>query len=425
MNVFDCLEKRGFIAQATSPDLKKLLTNPLSFYIGFDPTADSLHLGHLVGIMAIAWLRKFGHKAYALVGGATGRIGDPSGKSIERPFLEDKIIESNVVAIQKLLEKILSRSSVKGLDSIVYLNNNDWLSQFSFIDFLRDVGKHFRLSSMLSKESVRLRLESEEGMSFTEFTYQMLQAYDFYHLSKHYGITLQLGGMDQWGNITAGIELGRRLASLPLYGLTFPLLTRSDGKKFGKSEGGAVWLSEEKLSAYQFYQYLMGIPDADVCRMMALLTFMEMEEIQEIQHQMALANYVPNSAQKRLAFEVTRFIHGEEGVQTAQRVTDAASPGSLTSLDKESLERVAKDMPNVSLPAPQVLGQRFVDVAALMGWVDSKSEATRLVKNGGAYLNNIRIDDPFYCFDSSQLIDKTFFLVAIGKKKKILVRILF
>lgn len=423
MNVYDCLEKRGFIAEAKSPDLRKALASPLSFYLGFDPTANSLHLGHLVGIMAMAWMKKWGHKTHALVGGATGRIGDPSGKSVERPFLEEKIIESNVQSIHAFLEKILRSSD--GKDEVVFLNNNDWLSRFGFIDFLRDVGKHFRISSMLAKESVRLRLESEEGMSFTEFSYQILQAYDFYYLSKHYGITLQLGGTDQWGNITAGIELGRRLSSLPLYGLTFPLLTRSDGKKFGKSEGGAVWLSAHKLSPYQFYQYLMGIPDADVPRMMALLTFMEMGEIQEMQHQMSLPGYVPNRAQKKLAEEVTRFIHGEEGLKIAQKVTETAAPGSSGSLDAQSLEMIAQDMPHVSIPANEILGQRFVDVAARHQWAGSKSEAVRLIKNGGAYLNNIRIDDPFFQFDSSQLIDKTFFVVSIGKKKKILVRLLF
>ncbi len=423
MNVYDCLEKRGFIAGATNPHLRKALLQPISFYLGFDPTADSLHLGHLVGIMVMAWMKKFGHKTHALVGGATGRIGDPSGKSVERPFLEDAIITSNVQAIHKFLEKIFSRAA--GEEKVVFLNNNDWLSQFSFIDFLRDVGKHFRMSTMLAKESVRLRLESEEGMSFTEFTYQMLQAYDFYYLSKHHGVTLQLGGTDQWGNITAGIELGRRLSAPPLYGLTFPLLTRSDGKKFGKSEGGAVWLSAERLSPYQFYQYLMGIPDADIPRMMALLTFMEMEEIQEIEHRMSLSDYIPNSAQKRLAEEVTRFVHGDDGLKIAQQVTATASPGSSASLDAKSLEVIAKDMPHEEIASSEILGQRFVDVASARGWVSSKSEAMRLIKNKGAYLNNIAIDDPFFIFDAGQLIDKTFFLISIGKKKKILVRLRF
>jgi tyrosyl-tRNA synthetase len=273
---------------------------------------------------------------------------------------------------------------------------------------------------------VRSRFESEEGMSFTEFSYQLMQGYDFYYLSQKHQVSLELGGSDQWGNITAGIEFNRKMGGRPIYGLTFPLLTRSDGKKFGKSEEGAVWLAEDRLSPYQFYQYLVRVPDADVIRLLKMLTFLDLAVIQAIEDSMKADGYIANTAQKRLAEEVTRFVHGEEGLQTALRVTEGISPGlsgTEAKLSGALLEQLAADMPNASLAYEEAVGQKYVDIAARTGLVPSKSEGTRLVKGGGAYLNNERISDPSFSISPADLIDGTYLLFSAGKKKRLLVRV--
>jgi tyrosyl-tRNA synthetase len=355
-----------------------------------------------------------------LIGGATGRIGDPSGKSTERPLLGEEALAFNISSLNQFFQKILF---CKEGPKLVVLNNNDWLGSFTFIDFLRDIGKHFRIGPMLSKESVRARLQSEEGMSFTEFSYQLLQGYDFHYLNQHFGITLQMGGSDQWGNITAGIELNRKLKGPSLFGLTFPLLTRSDGKKFGKTEEGAIWLSKEKLSPYHFYQYLFRVPDADVIRLLKMLTFLGLEEIQAIERSMQQPDYEANAAQRRFAEEVTRFVHGEEGVAIAVRVTAGIAPGVEAELSSEVLKEVAADMPHASLCYEEVVGQKFVHLALKVGLIPSKSEGVRLVKNGGAYLNNERIDDPAFEITADHLIDGIYLLLGLGKKKKILIKV--
>jgi len=407
-NVIEALLQRGFIDQITSEQLRAHVAKPIRLYIGFDPTADSLHLGNLLGIVALAWFQKFGHTPFAVLGGATGRIGDPSGKSVERPFLDEETLNYNATRIEKFLKKILPGS--------VIVNNDTWLSPFSLIQFLRDVGKQFRVGQMIGKESVRARLQSEEGMSFTEFSYQVLQAYDFYHLHLKHGVSLQLGGSDQWGNITAGIELNRKLGGTPIYGMTFPLLTRSDGKKFGKSEEGAIWLSSDKLSPYHFYQYLIRIPDADVIRMLRMLTFLDLEEIQQIESEMK-----EGSAQRRLAAEVTRFVHGEEGLRAAEQVTQGIAPGSEATLSAAALKKLAADMTSIHLPLAEIVGQKFVDVALRIGLVPSKAEAARLIKNGGAYFNNERIEDSAFVFTAQNLIEGECLLLSAGKKKRILI----
>jgi tyrosyl-tRNA synthetase len=418
MDVIECLQKRGFIDALTSEEIRIVFKNPQKVYVGFDPTADSLHLGNLMGIIALAWFQKYGHTPYIILGGATGRIGDPSGKSVERPLLDAATIDYNVSRIQRHFEQILDFSEAKTRP--VILNNDSWFSKISFIDFLRDVGKYFRVGTMVAKESVRSRLESEEGISYTEFSYQLLQSYDFFYLFQEYGVVMQMGGSDQWGNITGGIELIRKLLAKPAYGLTFPLLTRSDGKKFGKSEEGAIWLAPEHLSPYQFYQYLFRIPDADVLKLMRLLTFMELEEIEEYGRMMSQSGYVANTAQRRLAEEVTRIVHGEEGLQTALKVTEGAKPGTEAALDPAVLKEIAKDMPNVSLKSAEVIGERFVDLVVKIGFLSSKSEATRLIENGGAYLNNTKIQDPQFKFQQDHAIGGQYLLLGAGKKKKIL-----
>lgn len=414
MNVIDHLVKRGFIDQMTHQELREKANHPMKVYIGFDPTADSLHLGNLVGIMALAWFQRFGHTPFALLGGATGRIGDPSGKSSERPLLDDQTLAHNVKCLDAFFHKILKFPS--GPKPVI-VNNNDWYKNFSVLDFLRDVGKHFRVGVMIAKESVKARLQSEEGMSFTEFSYQILQGYDFHYLNQHHGVTLQMGGSDQWGNITAGTDFHRKVGGDTIYGLTFPLLTRSDGKKFGKSEEGAIWLSSDKLSPYQFYQYLVRVPDADVIRLLKMLTFLDLEEIDQIDLSQ------PNAAQRRLAEEVTRFVHGEEGLEAALRVTEGMAPGSEAKLTKEALEQLGSDVPGTSLHYDEVVGQKYVDVAAKIALVTSKGEGTRLIKNGGAYLNNNKVSDPALILSANDLIGNTYLLFSAGKKKRMLVSI--
>jgi len=420
-NVIQCLKERGLVDAMTSEELFEKATLPLKVYAGFDPTADSLHLGNLVTIVVLGWFQRFGHTPVIVLGGATARIGDPSGKSVERPLLDQASIVVNIAGIRKHFEAILDVCHPTAAPLI--LNNDKWLSNYLFIDFLRDIGKHFRLGTMLAKESVRSRLHSEEGISFTEFSYQLLQAYDFYYLRNCYGVTLQIGGSDQWGNITSGVELIRRLSGETAYGLTFPLLTRSDGKKFGKTEEGTVWLAPEKVSPYEFYQYLVRVPDGDVIRLMRMVTFMDLEEIASYEAEMSSSSYVPNSAQKRLAEEITRMIHGEEGLEMALRVTQQLSPGTKAVLDVASLKELMSEMPHVSLSSAEVLGCRFVDICTHIGLVTSKGEATRLVANGGAYLNNDKIQDPHLRITAEHLIGEKYLLFSAGKKKKMLVSI--
>lgn len=420
-NVIQHLQKRGFIDALTSEELEKRCEKPLSVYVGFDPTSDSLHLGNLIGIMALAHFQQFGHQPIVVLGGTTGRIGDPSGKSQERPLMDTETLNKNVAGIRLHFEQILNHEGV--LPRPLILNNEEWFRGFEVIDFLREVGKHFRINSMLAKESVKTRLQSEEGMSFTEFSYQLIQAYDFYFLNSQYNVELQMGGSDQWGNITAGIELTRKLSGRGVYGLTWPLLTRSDGKKFGKTEEGALWLSPEKTSPYQFYQYFIRIPDADVIHMMKMLTFMDLEEIREIEKEMQQTNYAPNSAQRRLAAEVTRIVHKEEGLAKALKVTEGAAPGGEARLDGDVLKDIARDMPSVSMAERQVIGHSYADLAASSGLLSSKGEANRLLKNGGAYLNNGKISDPSYQVSKTDLIEGKYLLLGAGKKKKILITI--
>jgi tyrosyl-tRNA synthetase len=413
-NVIQLLEARGFIDQMTSPELRAHVEKPARVYVGFDPSADSLHLGNLLGIIALKWFEKCGHQPIALVGGATGRIGDPSGKSSERNLLSDADLAKNKAGIWSVLQRLLPSARL--------VDNGDWLGAFSMLDFLRDVGKYFRVGPMLAKESVRARMEAEEGLSFTEFSYQILQAYDFHYLQSTEGVTVQMGGSDQWGNITAGIEFNRKKGGGTIYGLTFPLLTRSDGKKFGKSEEGAVWLSADKISPYEFYQYLIRIPDADVIKMLRMLTFLEMEEIETIARHMGEAGYVPNTAQRRLAEEVTRFVHGEEGVRAALEVTRQIAPGAEARLSASAIEALGSEVPCAEVGRGEGVGIKIADLMVKVGLLSSKGEAVRLIKNGGAYLNNQRIEDPAYCLEIDDWIDGKFAVVSAGKKKKIVLK---
>lgn len=420
-NVIDVLRERGFIDALTSEDLDKIAEQPLKIYCGFDPTSDSLHVGNMVAIMGLAWFQRCGHIPVAVMGGATGMIGDPSGKSTERQLLDSESILHNLKGIRQNLERILDFGSQ---NKPIILNNYDWFKEFSFIDFLRDVGKFFRVGSMLAKESVKARMNSEEGMSFTEFSYQLLQGYDYLYLFENYGVTVQIGGSDQWGNITAGTDLIRKVHGKPAYGVTFPLLTRSDGQKFGKSEKGAIWLSADRLSPYEFYQYLFRVADADVIMLMRLLTFMEMSDIQQYEEMMKRPDYTPNTSQKRLAEEVTRIVHGNEGVDIAQRVTAGVTPGAKTALDSLLLEKLAADMPNCTLNSDEVINAKLIDLIVKVGLQPSKGDARRLIRNGGVYVNNEQIQDENHVLTFQHLIEGRLLLLAVGKKNKVLVRLL-
>lgn len=420
-NIIEVLEERGFIEAMTGEELQTLARKPLKVYCGFDPSADSLHLGNMVAIMGLAWFQRCGHTPVALVGGATGMIGDPSGKSAERQLLDSATIEKNLAGIRQNLECILETKEAS--TKPIFFNNYDWFKEMSIIDFMREVGPFFRVGVMLAKDSVRSRMESEEGMSFTEFCYQTLQGYDFYHLHTRHQVTVQLGGSDQWGNITAGIDLIRKKKGEPAFGLTFPLLTRSDGQKFGKSEKGAIWLSPKKLSPYEFYQYLVRVADEDVIKLMRLLTFMEMPEINRYASMMQEPGYIPNTAQKKLAAEITRIVHGDEGLETAIKVTQAALPGADTILDVTVLEALAKDMPSFLLTVEDVIGAHLVDLFVKVGLQASKSEAKKLIRNGGASMNNNRIESESATVVASDLIEGRLLLLAVGKKNKLLLRV--
>ncbi|KAJ4981274.1 hypothetical protein NE237_032111 [Protea cynaroides] len=441
-NVVDILEERGLLESFTSENLRlacsKPKISPLKVYCGFDPTAESLHLGNLLGIIVLSWFQRCGHKAVALIGGATGRIGDPSGKSLERPELDIETLEKNTVGIMNTVTRMLGRktlistivnektvTSEMGLcDSFVILNNFDWWKDISLLEFLRNVGRFARVGTMMAKESVKKRLESEQGMSYTEFTYQLLQGYDFLYLFKNGGVNVQIGGSDQWGNITAGTELIRKILQVEgAYGLTFPLLLKSDGTKFGKSEDGAVWLSPSMLSPYKFYQYFFSVPDVDVVRFLKILTFLSMKDIRELEEEMNKPGYVPNLAQRRLAEEVTRFVHGEEGLLEALKATEALKPGAETNLDWKTIEGIAGDVPTFSLAYDQVLNASLVDLSVSTGLFESKSAARRLLKQGGLYLNNNRVDSEGKKIEAADIVDGKVLLLSAGKKNKMIIRI--
>ncbi|KVH67064.1 tyrosine--tRNA ligase, chloroplastic/mitochondrial [Cynara cardunculus var. scolymus] len=423
-NVVDILEERGLLESLTSENLRSVCSDSsLRVYCGFDPTAETLHLGNLIGIIVLSWFLRCGHSAVVLVGGATGRIGDPSGKSFERPELDIQTLNRNIAGISDTVLNILNVDN--GSYSIRVLNNYDWWKDVKFLDFLKDVGRFARVNTMMAKESVKRRLEaSDQGLSYTEFTYQLLQGYDFFHLFKSENVRVQIGGSDQWGNITAGTELIRKLhQSDAAYGLTFPLLLKSDGTKFGKSEDGAIWLSPSMLSPYKFYQYFFSIPDDDVVRFLRILTFVSLEEIGEIEMEMKSDGYVQNSAQRRLAEEVTRFVHGEDGLAEAIKATEALRPGSDTRLDWKTIEGISEDVPWCCLGYDEVVNARVVDISVSTGLIESKSAARRLLKQGGLYLNNGRVDDEGKKIDSDDIVDGKILLLSAGKKNKMVVRI--
>lgn len=383
MSIIQDLQARGLIAQTTDIEALDALLNEqkIALYCGFDPTADSLHIGHLLPVLALRRFQLAGHRPVALVGGATGMIGDPSFKAVERSLNTAETVAGWVDSIRGQLEPFLS---FEGENAAVMANNHDWFGGMSCLDFLRDIGKHFSVNAMLAKESVKQRIERDDvGISFTEFSYALLQGYDFAELNKRHNVMLQIGGSDQWGNITWGIETTRRLHQKQVFGLTLPLVTKADGTKFGKTEGGAVWLSAKKTSPYQFYQFWLKVADADVYKFLKYFTFLSVEEINEIEAKDKESGTKPE-AQRILAEEMTRLIHGEAALEAAKRITDSLFSGDEDSLTEQDYAQLALD----GLPAFEVSGSvNAVEALVLSSLAKSNKEAREFVKNKAVLAN--------------------------------------
>lgn len=420
MDIVSYLEERGLVEEKSSPELAKFLSAPRSVYLGIDPTAISLHLGNLLGLIVLKMFQEFGHRPVIVIGGTTAMIGDPSGKDLERPLLTEEEVQTNIGRIEKSIRSCLSFEDEATKPLI--LNNSSWYNGMSAVGFLRDIGKQFRLGPMLGKESVRTRINSSEGMSFTEFSYQLLQGYDFYHLMQSNKVEVQIGGSDQYGNITAGIEYTRKRSGKSVFGLVFPLLTRSDGKKFGKSEEGAIWLDKECLSPFQFYQHILKFPDADMIPLLKKLTFMSLEQISELEQKYTQGQLKPFDLQKILAEILTEYVHGKEGLDEAKVATDAMAIGS-GEVNAEGLKASLSSLPSISLEKKEVVGALYLDVLCKSGLLSSKGEARRLVKNNGAYLNRVRVEDISLTIEESDLLEGNLLLLSSGKKKSLVVQI--
>jgi tyrosyl-tRNA synthetase len=414
------LQWRGLIHQSTEPkELSEQLAKPTVVYAGFDPTAESLHVGSLLPLMMLRRFQQAGHRPVALVGGATGMIGDPSGKTDERQLLSKEVLQANVDGIRKQLGHFLDFT---GPNAAILVNNLDWMHAFSFLDFLRDVGKNFPINVMLTKDSVKSRLErTDSGLSYTEFSYMLLQAYDFVHLAKHYDCLLQIGGSDQWGNITAGIDLGRRMLSRSLYGLTCPLLTTSDGKKMGKTEKGAVWLSGERTSPFEFYQYFINVADADVLMTLRFLSDVSQDEYRDLEVQMK-DKPQERAAQTRLAESLTRLVHGQAKLDAAQHATKLLFGADITQLTQDQLNTIFEDVPSQEVPRSRLAeGLGIIDALCTAGLATSKSEARRTVTEGAAYLNNQKVTAFDRVLNESDLAGK-YLILRSGKKRYGLLR---
>ncbi|MCU0721873.1 MAG: tyrosine--tRNA ligase [Pirellula sp.] len=419
MSIINELQWRGLIHQCTDLEtVTKELNQPTILYAGFDPTADSLHVGSLLPLMMLRRFQLAGHRPIALVGGATGMIGDPSGKSAERSLLSKDILERNVEGIKAQMARFLDFAPGSGA---ILVNNFDWMQSFSFLDFLRDVGKNFPVNVMLAKDSVRNRLEnSDSGLSYTEFSYMLLQAFDFVHLAKNYGCKLQIGGSDQWGNITAGIDLGRRMLGLPLLGLTNPLLTTSDGRKMGKTESGTVWLDSNRTSPYQLYQYFINVADADVLLALRFLSDVDEAEYRSLEAGMTTH---PGAAQRRLAQSVTKLVHGEAGLASAVRASEYLFGGEIDRLSDHELLSIFADVPSQTVSRDLLSqGLNIVDALVLASLSKSKGEARRLAESGGVYINNRRCEAVDRVLGADDLASESVIVLRTGKKKYSLLR---
>lgn len=424
MNAIEELRWRGFVYDHTESVPELLAKEKVTLYNGFDPTGDSLHIGHLVPMMAMARMQRYGHTPIALAGGGTGMIGDPSGRSSERNLLTLDEVQANLERIQSQLTGILD-FEVKSNPARI-MNNALWLSEVSLMDFLRDIGKHFTVNSMMAKDSVKSRLTRDNGISYTEFSYMLLQAYDFMHLYENHNCTLQMGGSDQWGNILAGVDLIRRAKGKKAHGLVFPLITQADGSKFGKTSAGTnAWLAADRTSPYRFYQFWLNSDDGDVLNYLRYFTWLDRSEIAAYEEKLYSAPE-KREAQRRLAQEVTRMIHGETAVSKAEKAAAVLFGGELDGLDANDIRDIFADVPSSELPKSTLEGngRSVIDLLVDSGLASSKGDARRSIKGGGLYLNNQRITDAGQTVTLNQTIDGQFLVLRKGRKKYHLVRVL-
>ena len=427
-NFIEELRWRGMIQDIMPETEQHLMEGLRAAYVGIDPTADSLHIGHLVGVMLLRHFQNCGHKPYALVGGATGMIGDPSGKSVERNLLTEEVLAHNIAGIKKQLAKFLDFESTAP-NRAELVNNYDWMKEFSFLSFIRDIGKHITVNYMMAKDSVKKRFdpnENTDGMSFTEFSYQLLQGYDFLHLYQEKNLTLQMGGSDQWGNITTGTELIRRIAGGKAYALTCPLITKADGTKFGKSEGGNVWLDPEKTSPYKFYQYWINTSDADAERYIKIFTMLSKEEINSLIAQHAEAPHL-RVLQNKLAEELTVLVHGREELEKAKKASQIlfgnSTSADLRTLDEKTFLEVFDGVPQAEVSAADIAGglDMIAILSAKTGFISSNSEARRALKENSISVNKEKVGED-YQIAEKDLVDGKFILLQRGKKNYFIVK---
>ena len=421
-SAYDELKWRGLVYDNTEsvPDL--LRSGPVTVYNGFDATADSLHVGHMVPLMALARLQRFGHVPIAVAGGGTSMIGDPSGKTSERKLLLREEIDSNIATVKKQLAHFLDFETKT--NPALLVNNADWLLSLNLVDFLRDVGKHFTVNYMINKDSVKKRLEREDGISFTEFSYMLLQSYDFLHLCDHFNCTLQTGGSDQWGNITAGVELIRRMRGKPAGALVYPLITKADGTKFGKTESGSVWLAPQRTSPYRFYQFWLNTDDRDVANYLKFFTWLGQQEIRELEDAIA-KRPEQREAQRRLAAEMTRMVHDETALQKAEQATQVLFGGEISGLSAAEVDDIFADVPSGNISRDRLKGEGLPlgDLLVEFGVFASKGEARRAIEAGGIYLNNRRVSDAGSRATMDDAIEGQFLVLRRGRKNYWLARI--
>ena len=426
-NFIDVLRWRGMIHDVMPGVEAHLLEKMRSAYVGFDPTADSLHIGNLVPIMLLAHYQKCGHKPFVLVGGATGMIGDPSGKSTERNFLDEKSLRHNQESIKNQLSHFLNFDDGE-MNAAVLVNNYDWMKDFSFLDFIRDIGKHITVNYMMAKDSVKNRItaESSDGMSFTEFTYQLVQGYDFLHLHKTYNCTIQMGGSDQWGNITTGTELIRRVGNGKGFAITCPLITKSDGSKFGKSEGGNVWLDPKRTSPYKFYQYWLNSSDEDAEKYIKIFTFLEQEEINSLIETHKEQPHL-RQLQKRLAQEITTMVHSVEDCQNAEKAAQIlyskAFKDDIQTLDETTFLDVFEGVPQADVSKAKILEglDMIAALSAETGFLASNGEARRALKENSIAVNKEKVNEQ-YTLSATDLINDTYIILNRGKRSTFIIR---
>jgi tyrosyl-tRNA synthetase len=418
MTVFDELGWRGLIADCTDAEnLPKRLASPITLYCGFDPTADSLHVGNLVPLLALRRFQLFGHHPIAVAGGATGLIGDPSGKTAERQLLTREVLESNIASVKKQLAALLDFNAPQNPARLV--DNASWTTPMSFLDFLRDVGKHFSVNMMVAKESVRARMESEAGLSYTEFSYMLLQANDFFELRKQFNCELQIGGSDQWGNITAGMDLCRKKMGAHVFGLTLPLITNADGSKFGKSVAGAIYLDPNKTSVYRFYQFWIRTDDRDVINRLKYFTFLTREEITDLERQ-HVEKPEARAAHKSLAKAVTDMIHGPQATAEAIRASEILFGGELSGISEATFNDIVGEVPTKALAKAEI-EKPLVEILSVSGLCQSKGQARKDIEGGGIYINNVRETNPQRAVTGNDLLFGKHLLLRKGKRNYIVV----